>query len=110
MTTHAIDRPRWFAETLAAKGIRAFNGSLWDGACGRGAPEFWYFHPQGASIGAYVEYNHTGDGGSTYNMGFVEAVDVEAAMRRVEALPNNPERSAITEALYGPPSAKETVA
>ncbi len=91
-----------FAEVLTAKGLCAYFGREWDGACDHKDPEFWYFHPtSGGGVGAYSGYDRTPDGGSTYDMTFLAAEDLDAALSRLEALQVGATRAEVSRALGG---------
>lgn len=78
---------------LTAKGLTAFYGPYWDGACDYHAHQpYWYCHPlsNGDGVGMYTEYD-----GGTYDQYFLKPNDVDVLLNRLAAHSGTPSRSEV---------------
>ena len=96
-----MGRAEKLAGALRAKGLNVYTGRLWDGAHDPGRVEpFWYLHPRAnGGVGAYYQRD-----GGVYDMGWLDPELFEDVMLpAVEALPEQPTREAVWEALKSAP-------
>lgn len=85
------------AEAIRGRGLKAYVGKYWDGACDHNDYEFWYFNPSAESqrIGIYYEVN------GVYDSGFIDASTIDQTIIRIESLNKNPSKEEVWDALDG---------
>jgi hypothetical protein len=77
---------------FASKGLTAFYGPLWDGACDyHDRQPFLYCHPlSNGDVGIYAGYD-----GGTYDQYFLKAHDVDMFLSRLTSHNGTPSRSEV---------------